>query len=439
MTYDMFYRLQKILLSLAILTPTSNIFSVPITNDSIIVNQQDAHWGAELEFQAGTVMILDKYQKSYMKSKDDYSFGLKLTHASLPSDNDPYAYDYNYPTFSIVTKFSKNNGATMHRDVDFPHWSYLTDEYYEISPYKTHLGNSLALYGSFSYPLLRNKRWEIDISGNIGLAYSATKYDKEKSVDNDMIGSHLLFYAGGGISATYRLSNSYGLRAGLDYWHISDGSTRQPNRSANIIGPTIGFVYYPYYESLLDKTNIFCPSKFKPYWYMNIKGGVGMKTCFEDWERTQYNLKKDDPDWRTERFRLYSVASLQTDMMYRYSRIGSIGGGIDLQYASCYSHIRDIDNSKGYPINCGHSPWSFALDLKHTLFYKNISLALGLGVYLYREMGDYSNRKELFFFNRIGVHYTIPKWYNITFGVEVKAHLANADFSELIVSWPIKL
>ena len=430
----------RLLFLLISLSTVSNIFAQTSDEDSI--SQKDKglkHWGYELEFQAGNVLKLDKYQKAYMRETEDYSMSFKFNHISIPSDSDSYAHDYNYPTFSIVGKFSKNDHASMHRDVDFPHWDYLTDDYYEIAPYNTHLGNSFAIFGSFSYPFLRNNRWELNLTGNLGLAYSAKKYNKITSADNDMIGSHILFYAGGGVSATYRILPSWGLKAGLDYWHISDGATRQPNRSVNVFGPTFGLVYYPYYNHLLTNKRNYSPPKFHPYWYINIKGGVGVKTCFEDWERAQYCLKKTHPDWRTEDFTIYSVASIQSDVMYRYARIGAIGGGVDIQYSSCYSHLKAIDETRDPPVYCKHSPWSIALDAKHTLFYGNVSFALGAGIYLYREMGDYSNRKEPFFFNRIGVHYTIPKLNDLTMGVEVKAHLTHADFTEFVISWPIKL
>ncbi len=413
---------------------TQSLRTDTMENDRIT---RPKHWGYEAELQAGQVLKLDKYQKAYMIGKSDYSLALKFNHVSLPSDSDAYACDYHYPTFSIVGKFSKNNGATMHRNEDYPRWSTLSEDYYDIAPYNTHLGNSFAVYGSFSYPLYRGARWEFDASVNLGLAYSASKYDKQTSVDNDMIGSHILFYAGGGISATYRVAHSWGIKAGLDYWHISNGSTRQPNRSANILGPTIGMVYYPYYERLLQQRHAYIPPKFKSYWYMNVKGGVGVQTRMEDWERTQYKITKDHPDWRMEDFTVYSVASLQADIMYRYARVGALGGGLDIQYCSCYSHLRDMDAAMGY--NCEHNPWSIALDLKHTFFYGKISFALGGGVYLYRQMGDYSKRNDPFYFNRIGVHYTIPKLHNLTAGIEVKAHLTKADFAELVVSYPIEL
>ena len=424
----------RFVIMIGMLLSSLTAYCQPVMTDTL----DDArHWGYEAELQAGQVLMLDKYQKAYMLGKSDYSTAFKFNHVSLPSDSDAFAYDYHYPTFSIVGKFSKNNGVTMHRNEDFPRWDNWDDDYYELAPYNTHLGNSFAIFGSFAYPLYRSSRWEFAICGNLGIAYSTSKYDKQTSVDNDMIGSHVLFYAGGGMNATYRFAASWGIKAGLDYWHISNGSTHQPNRSANVLGPTLGVVYYPYYENLLKKRQTYTPPPFKRYWYLNLKGGIGMKTCIEDWERTQYQITKDDPDWRTEDFPLFSVASFQADAMYRYARIGAIGGGIDIQYNSSYAHIRDIDTQKG--IDCKHNPWIIALDVKHTLFYGNVSFALGGGVYLYKQMGDYARRKDSFFFNRIGVHYTIPQLHNLTAGIEVKAHLTKADWAEFVISWPINL
>lgn len=392
--------------------------------------QTPKRWGYEVDFQAGRVLVLDKYQKSYMRNKSDYSIGFKLNHATLPNDSDSYAHDYHYPTISLESRFSKNDGATMYRTTDYPSGN--------ITPasYESHLGNSLALFGSFSYPILRTNRWELALTGNLGFAYSFKKYDKEHNVDNDMIGSHILFYAGGSLNATYRIAPSWGLKAGLDYWHISNGSTRQPNRSVNIAGPTLGIIYYPYYETLVSTSRNFTPNAFEPYWYLNMKAGTGIRTCIEDWDYYQYKISTDSPEYRKEHFPTYMCYSFQADMMYRYGRTGSIGGGIDIQYSSYSDHIAELDALKGK--DCPHSPWSAAIDVKHQFFYKNVSFSLGAGVYLYHKMGDFAKRHDLFFFNRTGLHYSFPSLHNLTLGIEVTAHLAKAEFTELVISYPIK-
>ena len=372
--------------------------------------QTPKRWGYEVDFQAGRVLVLDKYQKSYMRNKSDYSIGFKLNHATLPNDSDSYAHDYHYPTISLESRFSKNDGATMYRTTDYPSGN--------ITPasYESHLGNSLALFGSFSYPILRTNRWELALTGNLGFAYSFKKYDKEHNVDNDMIGSHILFYAGGSLNATYRIAPSWG--------------------SVNIAGPTLGIIYYPYYETLVSTSRNFTPNAFEPYWYLNLKAGTGIRTCIEDWDYYQYKISTDSSEYRKEHFPTYMCYSFQADMMYRYGRTGSIGGGIDIQYSSYSDHIAELDALKGK--DCPHSPWSAAIDVKHQFFYKNVSFSLGAGVYLYHKMGDFAKRHDLFFFNRTGLHYSFPSLHNLTLGIEVTAHLAKAEFTELVISYPIK-
>ena len=168
----------KFVIMIGVLFSSLTAYCQSVMTDTLVdAPSQSKHWGYEAELQAGQVLTLDKYQKAYMIGKSDYSAAFKFSHVSLPSDSDAFAYDYHYPTFSIVAKFSKNNGATMHRNEDYPHWDDLDEEYYELAPYNTHLGNSFAIFGSFSYPLYRNNRWELAVCGNLGVAYSTSKYN----------------------------------------------------------------------------------------------------------------------------------------------------------------------------------------------------------------------------------------------------------------------
>ena len=64
---------------------------------------------------------------------------------------------------------------------------------------------------------------------------------------------------------------------------------------------------------------------------------------------------------------------------------------------------------------------------------------MSLGYYLYREMGESAKIIEKPYYERIGVHYSIPGLNGLTVGLNVKAHLTKADFTELIISYPITL
>lgn len=62
-----------------------------------------------------------------------------------------------------------------------------------------------------------------------------------------------------------------------------------------------------------------------------------------------------------------------------------------------------------------------------------------LGWYLYRHMGSNAEEVEKPYYEHIGVHYTIPSFHNLTFGINVKAHLTKADYTEIILSLPFRL
>lgn len=99
------------------------------------------------------------------------------------------------------------------------------------------------------------------------------------------------------------------------------------------------------------------------------------------------------------------------------------------------SHIAELDREQGFTDK--HSPWSFGIAAKHQVFYHNISLAMALGVYLYREMGHNAKEVEKPYYERIGIHYSIPQLNGLSIGCNVKAHLSKADLTEIVISYPI--
>ena len=60
-------------------------------------------------------------------------------------------------------------------------------------------------------------------------------------------------------------------------------------------------------------------------------------------------------------------------------------------------------------------------------------------MWLYREMGSNAKEIEKPYYERIGLFYTFSALSNLTLGVSLNAHLTKADFTELVISYPIKL
>jgi hypothetical protein len=99
--------------------------------------------------------------------------------------------------------------------------------------------------------------------------------------------------------------------------------------------------------------------------------------------------------------------------------------------------VRDLDEKAGRDLP--HSPWSVGVSASHNVYYHNASLQMTLGYYLYREMGYSAKDIEKPYYERIGLFYTFPSLSDLTLGVSLNAHLTKADFTELVISYPIKL
>ena len=399
--------------------------------DCIIAQQADTltHWGASVGMQKGQVLIVDDYQRKWQKGRDNFSVDAVLSHVTLPADSDAFARDYGYPTIGMGLKMAFNHGVTMHKSAS-PEWGMA-----EEVDYDSRMGNSIVAYASFSRPLLRKKKWEIDYTFSTGIGYSKSVYDPHRAVDNELIGSHGLIFFGAGTHIMYRFSPEWGIRVGADFWHLSNGALSRPNKGANILGPSAALVYCPYYDDLVVSNPVKTKAQFSPFLFLNFSLGIGAKSLNEEWLDTQFNTPKEHPDYRKADFDIYMAYSLQADVMYRYARRWASGIGADVFYGTYSSKVEQIDAKYQYQVM--HSPWSVGLALKHQVYYHRLALAMSLGYYLFRRMGYNANLIEKPYYERIGLQYTLPVMGGITLGFDVKAHLTKADLMEIVVAKPI--
>ena len=398
------------------------------------------HFGYTLKVSPGKLIVMDEWQKKWQKNTKTIAFAIEANYSALPKDKDDFAIDYNYPTLDFGLKISLND-VTMHRATDEA-WGMAKEVDYD-----SELGNIVTAYATFTRPIYRNNRWMFDYMLGTGIGYGKHKYSRGNNIDNELTGSRFLIYFTGGLHATYRFADDWGMMAGVEFYHHSNGALNRPNKGANVIGPVVGLRYIPYWEELRSEGVKKLRSKraFQKRVYANITLGVGGKTLDEDWQLTQFRTPPDSPDYRTDKFNFYMAYSLQTDLMYRYARRWASGIGADLFYGTYADRVRDIENlhiltpSQSEEGASTISPWSVGLAAKHQAYYHNLSVAMSIGFYLYRHMGSYAKNSEQPYYERIGVHYTIPSLRNLTVGFNVKAHRLKADLTELVVSYPVDL
>lgn len=389
------------------------------------------HWGFTVSVMKSEIIALDKNQRKYLKEKENGSVALELNHINLPSDHDSYAKGFNYPSLSIGLRYTMNNRVRFHRTPDLA-WDKI-----EEVPYDSRLGNTLSLYGTFQRAIHRNKHWETSYSLSGGVGYTNKWYNKDNNIDNDFIGTPILIYFGAGIHQTYRFAREWGVRASLEFVHHSNGALYRPNKGSNCVGPSVGIVYYPYYETFIREHDSFKSAPFKKFLYLDLTAGIGAKTLVEDWQITQFRTPKTDPNYRTGDFKRYATYSLQANLMYRYARRWASGIGIDAFYNTYAPHIEQLERKEGNIIDC--KPWSFGIAGKHETFFHNLSVNVALGTYLYRRMGSIDRELGGRIYERIGVNYSFPSLNGLKLGINVKAHTTKADFTELVITYPLRL
>lgn len=407
------------------------VFANAVIQAKAIEKDSIRHWGFTVSVMKSEIIALDKNQRKYLKEKENGSVALELNHINLPSDHDSYAKDYNYPSLSIGLRYTMNNRVRFHRTPDLA-WDKI-----EEVPYDSRLGNTLSLYGTFQRAIHRNKHWETSYSLSGGVGYTNKWYNINNNIDNDFIGTPVLIYFGAGIHQTYRFAREWGVRASLEFVHHSNGALYRPNKGSNCVGPSVGIVYYPYYETFIREHDSFQSAPFKKFLYLDLTAGIGAKTLVEDWQITQFRTPKTDPNYRTGDFKRYATYSLQANLMYRYARRWASGIGIDAFYNTYAPHIEQLEQKEGNNIDC--KPWSFGIAGKHETFFHNLSVNVALGTYLYRRMGSIDRELGGRIYERIGVNYSFPSLNGLKLGINVKAHTTKADFTELVITYPFRL
>ena len=393
-------------------------------------NDSSRHVGFSLSATPARLIVMDSWQRKWQRNKQSFSLAAEVNYSATPRDSNAFASDYNYPIFGFGLKFSRND-VTMHRSPD-PAWGMAQEVDYD-----SRLGNITTAYATFTRPLYRDRHWMFDYMLGTGISWGKHKYNNPSNIDNELIGSRFHVYFTGGAHATYRFARQWGISAGVEFFHHSNGALNRPNKGANFLGPVVALRYMPYYPSVADRQANIIHKPFQKRLYANLTLGVGGKTLNEDWQLTQFHTHPDSASYRTNRFHFYTAYSAQADLMYRYARRWASGVGADLFYGTYADRVEAIDLQAGSDVK--HSPWSVGLAFKHHVYYQNWSAAMSLGYYLYRHMGVNAKEIEKPYYERIGVHYTFPALRGLTIGFNIKAHLTKADLTEFIVSYPIEL
>lgn len=355
------------------------------------------------------------------------NYGLFMDSQANPLDKEISVYDrvFGFPTLEAGVQL-----------LDFSHVHLHTGD----TPYISGMGLTWAAYIAFRRDVYRNKKWSYGYSLENGLSLSSRTYEGDTNVDNDFIGQHLSVYFGCGLFAGYRISPETEIAVSVDYKHVSNGATDRPNKGANLYAMGLrarcdlnrpkndnGLTFH----QRRDRLAAFKREQFMPYMYFDINAAVGFRTMYDEWLWHREYMHEGDPGYLNGNLALHNVWSATFVPMFRYNQVHASGVGLEYMFAGYAKRSQYVEQQIGITRKFTHSKHVLSIAGYHEVYYKNVSLHMSVGAYLYRKLGWVSHTYEPGVIETVGLRY-YPKFFRPFYlGYNLKANLGKAYAMEI--------
>lgn len=248
------------------------------------------------------------------------------------------------------------------------------------------LGQAFAPYTFLDIPLVRTPHFALGIRPSVGVAFMTRTYPNTVSKDNlyeslsganQCIGSVFNFYFPEALYMDFYISRGWSLFAGGGWYHISNGSIRQPNSGYNIFAAEAGVRYAPSATQSSPVATMPADPLPRP-WELEIAfSGGGRQVYYKDQQT-------------------FFVSEIQAAAYWRAHHIFRLGGGIDIFYDGAY--IRRTGASSWHKTNYaaadpdGKDCWRVGVSIQPEFVVGLFTAGIHVGAYLYdpvRELEPY--------------------------------------------------
>lgn len=322
------------------------------------------------------------------------------------------------------------------------------------------LGQAFAPYAYLSIPFVRRKHFVFGVRAGIGMAIVTKNYYNTVAPDslyvpgsiqypysNGGAGSYLNAYFAEALYMEFPIKRGFAITASYGWYHISNGSVRQPNSGFNMFNGMLSLTYQPQYDKYEEPTATV-PKKLYDgkRWDVEISATGGVRQAY----------------FADQKY--FGVATVSVAAHYRPWSIFKIGGGIDMFYDGYYKSIY-----KDYPYNGDENPVTYfgktnltesniancfrvGVSLQPEFVIGNLTAGFHFGVYLYDNIKNLEPKqkaieaggklsKGIFYsydianagvnedgwlYTRIVLKYRVTKHLFVQAGM--KAHLMKAEF-----------
>lgn len=318
------------------------------------------------------------------------------------------------------------------------------------------LGHGIAPYIYMDVPLVRLKHFELGLRPGIGAAFMTKTYRntvpeghlfKDVVDANQCIGSVTNLYFPEAVYMHFPIQNGWGVSVSGGWYHVSNGSTRQPNSGYNIFGAELGV------KKVLDDATNGEMSKprqesrvAKKRWSVLLAATGGAREVY-------YKDQK-----------AFGVASMHAAAYWHAHRVFNLGGGVDVFYDGAYVQ-RDTQFGKTHLAAAQKGDcWRVGVSVQPELVVGKFSTALMVGAYMYdpvKNLEPMSEAKEsstgrlnkpIFYaydllkagsagypdgwlYTCVALRYELP--WGILLQAMMKSHLTKVEFVSIGLGWRV--
>ena len=323
--------------------------------------------------------------------------GVQVGFDTHQSDNSWWANAFNYP--SLALGFSYDGVGSMN-----------------MKP-GTNLEDFYNLYLAAEFDFFRAGIFSLGPVLELGISYTADKYNPRRNITNQFIGSNIVANMAGGVEASVRFHPHWEFALTGYLIHHSNGMTHTPNLGTNQAAAGAKLKYYLAPQETDRKVKVEKPD-FQKGLRWNIYTAFGGHSC--DWE-----LNAKGPEAYPVKFRLRAI--LGAEMSWRYHRLLSTALGIEGNYAdNAYREtdllLRGEEDPKGY------SSFYTSVHLAQYIHYSDFSVNFTWGVYTFKKTGLVEDMGRCF--QRIGLRYHLPEFKvgQAFLGLGMRAHYLDRSY-----------
>lgn len=323
-----------------------------------------------------------------------FSFGVNTN----PSDDNWYAWAYNFPHYGLGVSYS-NMGSIRCVPGSF-------------------LGDAYTLFGYSHFDLLRARYFSLGTNVELGLSYMTKKWNAQTNPLNYYVGSSVLVMVGVGLEAAFNITPRWEAGLNATVTHRSNGMLRTPNFGLNELALGL-FARYNLSDRYLGKRGAAPLRPDFKRWNYDVYFSAGVHSC--DAERGVYldKVLQEGEENRWGSFRPWLRLNLGAEVSYRYHPVFATGVGVDMSYTENWRRLAEYWELTHDGEKTSTCPVYVGAYLQQSFYYRNVEVGIGLGVYLFKKLGIEDSKWN---YQRALIRYHFPKAGGIFLGFAMRAH-----------------